>query len=136
MQVRNDPAAARHAIGSFRSSSQDDCCREQPSAPLGSFLWSESVGFRFSGSKGNISGAQRTSIGVRFQFHADELATILLFRLQLLADAPHFDERQRCSYRNQTAEDNEHNEVHLRRPLFLNNMTLARSGEILPESVT
>ena len=57
-----------------------------------------------------------------FQLHADELATILLFRLQLLSDAPHFDERQRCSYRNQTAEDNEHNEVHLRRP---QNMTQA-----------
>ena len=62
---------------------------------------------------------------IRFQLHADELATILLFRLQLLSDAPHFDERQRCSYRNQTAEDNEHNEVHLRRPLFLKNMTQA-----------
>ena len=100
-------------------------CREQPSAPLGSFLWSESVGFRFCGSKGNISGAQRTKVLDTISAHADELATILLFRLQLLTDAPHFDERQRCSYRNQTAEDNEHNEVHLRRPLFLKNMTQA-----------
>ena len=65
------------------------------------------------------------SVGVRFLLHADELAAILLFRLELLSDAPHFDERQRCSYRNQTAEDNEHNEVHLRRPLLLKNMTQA-----------
>src|SRR5437016_4591297 len=44
---------------------------------------------------------------------AASLQGATLFRLQLLSDAPHFDERQRCRYRNQTAEHNEHNGVHL-----------------------
>jgi hypothetical protein len=46
VQARNDFILRRYAIGSFRSSLQDHCRRAKPSAPLGSFLWSESMYLR------------------------------------------------------------------------------------------